>query len=338
MVAADQLTISGTISTLGGNHGTYGAGGDGYIKLLHGAAAQVTGTLSGQVTQSQSPPLDISSLTQPDSTIWYNDDFTALAVAWSAPFPSRQGYYWHVDTTPVAPPTAATAQLALGEAIAVTRDQLAAGDNYIHVVTIDAMTNVGTIEGTFHLQLDTAPPTVSSMTHPDQTAWSSNTDPLFAWTLPHGDASATGIYYVLDHYGTTIPTTTDTFVPISQHQLLHAGIADGIWAFHAIALDRAGHLTRTAANYQIRVGADPGTGRVLGQVSGPGGAVGNATVSFNRGLVADQHTNSTGTYDLATLPAGTWEVTASAPGLQPATQMVTVSADGQVETDFTLVP
>ncbi len=338
VIAADQLSITGVVSAIGGMHGVAGQGGDGYIKLVSGASSTITGTLSGHVTQSVSPPLVVSSLTQPDPTLFYNDDFTPFGAAWSAPYPSRQGYYWHVDAAAVAPPTAATGTLAVGEAITVPRAAFNAGDNFIHVVSIDAMTNVGTIEATFHLQLNTTPPTLSSQTHPDQGAWSTSTDPLFAWTLPHGDASTIGIYYVLDQYGTTIPTTADTFVPITQHQLLHAGLADGIWAFHAIAIDHAGHLTRSAAHYQIHVGANPGNGRVLGQVTGPGGAIANATVSFNRGLLADQQTNSGGTYDLATVPPGTWEVTASAPGFQPQTQTISVAANGQIETDFALQP
>ncbi len=338
VIAADQLSVTGTISALGGNQGTYGQGGDGYVKLLYGAGHQLAGTVSGAQTASLAPPLAVTSLTHPDPTLFYNDDFQALALAWNAPYPSRQGYYWHLDATPVAPPTAATGTLALGEALAIPRDSLAAGTNYIHVISLDATTTLGTIEGTFRLRLETSPPALSSQTHPSQTEWSTNHDPLIAWAFPHPDASYTGVYYVLDHYGTTIPTTADTFVPLPQHQVLHAGIADGIWGFHVISIDRAGHPTRTAAHYLIHVGADPGIGRVLGEVSGPNGAIANATVTFNRGLLSDQHTNSGGTYDLTTVPAGTWEVTASAPGMQSSTQMVTVAANGQTTADFTLHP
>ena len=56
LIAADQVSVSGTVSAVGGTSATAGgSGGDGRVKILHGASADITGTVSGAVTQSLLP-------------------------------------------------------------------------------------------------------------------------------------------------------------------------------------------------------------------------------------------------------------------------------------------
>src|SRR5262249_31420485 len=268
LLAADSVTVSGSVSAVGaGTSGTWGGvGGNGRVRVLFGATHNVTGTLSGTVTQGLLPPLDLVSSTHPVQTLFYNADFTELDLAWNQSFPSRQGYYWRVDQTRFNPPTPATGTLALGELVSVPRAMVGAGANYFHILPIDAASNVGTVENSFVLQLNTTPPTISSTSHPNQTTWSTNADVFYAWTVPNGDANYRGFYYVLDHEGDTVPTSADTFLPITQKQLLRSGLAGGIWGFHVVSVDQQSYLTKAAGHYQVRIGTDPGNGGVLGQV------------------------------------------------------------------------
>ena len=347
LIAADQLNASGTISAVGGAgnfeeipNGDYleGNGGDGFAKLFYGSQLQNTATIDGVSASSVSPPLALTSLTHPEQAKFYNDDFSTFALSWQRPFGSPQGYYWQIANYALSPPTAAGGTFSAVEGIAISREQLTSGTNYVGVTSIDPQSNTSTSEAVFALQLNTAPPTLDSLSNPSPGTWKTGNAPLVSWTLPHDDSNYRGVYYVLDHYGDTVPTAADTFVPVAQHQVLQSGIADGVWVMHVVSVDRVGHLTRAAAHYPLWLGSDPGEGRVLGQVTGPSGAVGSATIRFNRGVLADQTASSQGTYDLATVPAGTWDVTASAPGLAPQTMTVVVTAGSQLTLNFTLAP
>ena len=59
--------------------------------------------------------------------------------------------------------------------------------------------------------------------------------------------------------------------------------------------------------------------------------------NVNTGIVSDQLTNETGTYNFASLQPGTYTFSASLPGFQTQTfQNVTLSQTQQVRLDFTL--
>jgi hypothetical protein len=108
----------------------------------------------------------------------------------------------------------------------------------------------------FHrlIQINTAAPQIASSSHPSQTAWSASTDVFYSWTFLVPDASVAGEHYVLDHFAETIPTASDTFVPVTQKTLLRAGLASGIWFLHVVSEDTRGYLTRQADHYQARIG------------------------------------------------------------------------------------
>jgi hypothetical protein len=335
VIAGDAVTISGSVVATGGMGGAAatgiagGTGGNGWIFVLSGASRTVTGSLTGAAVQGLLPPLLITSSTHPIPTLFYNNDTPVAAFSWNPSFPSRQGYYWLVDTQPYTVPTPATGHLALSELVSVDHTALAAGTNYIHIVSVDATSSVGAVQNSFVLQLNTTPPAVSSTSHPSPSTWSPNHDVFYTWTVPNTDANYRGDYYVLDHYGDTIPTAaTGTFLPITQKQLLRSGLADGIWGFHVVSVDTLGYLTRTAGHYQVRLGADPGNGTLLGNVANAtGGApLAGATVTINRGLFPPQVTNSAGNYNFTSVPAGTWEVRISQPGFATTTGTVTVTA------------
>ncbi|MBS1125060.1 MAG: Endoglucanase, partial [Deltaproteobacteria bacterium] len=242
LIAGNSVTVSGTISAAPGAGGVSSgsssysgaAGGNGRIKILNGTSANVTGTLIGTVTQGLLPPLTISSSTHPDPNLIYNDDFSVIGLAWDRAFPSTQGYYHRTTTTQYQPPTPATGAFTASELLALDRTAVVAGQNYFHIAPVDAASAVGTVENRFRLQVNTTPPTVSSSSHPSETAWSANTNAFFSWTLPNADANHKGYYYVLDHYGDTVPPTTGPLLPVTQKQILLSNITSGIWAFHVV--------------------------------------------------------------------------------------------------------
>ena len=94
-------------------------------------------------------------------------------------------------------------------------------------------------------------PLVSSPTHPDPEAWSSNNDPTFTWSQPSGDTAVVAAYaWVLDHKPTTDPrgsrglTTTATY----------NNVGDGDWYVHVRALTAQGEWGPTA-HRKVRVDA-----------------------------------------------------------------------------------
>jgi hypothetical protein len=160
--------------------------------------------------------------------------------------------------------------------------------------------------------------------------------------MPTADSNYTGVRYVLDHYANTKPTSlTGTFIPTTQQKLQLSNLDDGIWVLHMVTVDQQGYQTKNMAHYQAWIAAvTPGTGTLNGQISwidaGTAKTIQGATVTINRGLFNSTATASDGKYNLTTLPAGTWEATASATGFQPATKMVTITAGMPTTTDFQL--
>jgi len=317
------------------NSSAGGTGGNGRVKVLWGATHSVTGTLTGTVTQGLLPPLPLSSTSHPVPSLTYNDNFPSLQVSWTHAFPSVQGYYVMLDTSPENPPTPTSGSFISTDFTSFPASALVAGDNYFHIVPTDSMSNVGTIETVFHVRINTSAPAVSSQSHPDQTAWSTNVNPYFQWTFPQGDPNVTGIYYVFDHDGLTVPTASATFLPALQKQLLISNVAPGVWVFHAVSVDQQGYLTKLAGDYRVNIGADPGSGGVLGQVvDSTSQPVSGANISINNGLYV-QTTNGTGNYNFTTIPAGTWTVTATANG-HSASTMATVASGSAATANLTL--
>lgn len=345
LVAANTLTITGSVSAVGGVGGAKsscsnslpgGNGGDGRVKILNGATKSVTGALSGHLTQGLLPPLGLTSTSHPATDKIYNDDFPSLLLSWSKSFGSAQGYYVLVDQNPINVPTPASGQFISTDFASFPATALPAGKNYFHIVPVDATSNIGTVESTFSIQINTTAPAMSSTSHPNQAAWVDNANAFLAWTFPQGDANVPGAYYVFDQYGATVPTAAATFLPVGQKQLLRSGIAPGVWVLHVVSVDARGYLTKAAGHYRMNIGADPGSGGVVGQVvDGASQPVSGASVTVNRGLYT-QTTNSTGNFNFGQVPAGSWEVTVTKQGHAPAVKPVTVVAGSATTANVTL--
>jgi hypothetical protein len=342
LVAAEAVTISGSVSAAGGlspatpgnPSNEEGGGGLGRVKIL-ARTGSVTGTVTGVLNQALEPPLVIASTSHPDPTLAYNDSAAALLVGWARPFPSLQGYYVRLDTATGPPPTAANGTFVAAEATTFPASALSPGNNYFHIVSVDAQSNAGAIETRFHVLVNASPPGLSSPSHPDQSAWSANATPTFAWTFPQGDPSVAGANYLVDQSGLTVPDGTAAFLPTSQKQIVLPALQPGVSVFHIVSVDTQGNRTRAAAHYRINIGTNPGTGAIVGTVvDGSGAPVNGAVVSVNNGLYS-QATNSAGQYNLNTVTAGTWQVTVTSGG-RSSTRAVTVTSGGVSSANFTL--
>ncbi|MEZ4376570.1 MAG: carboxypeptidase-like regulatory domain-containing protein, partial [Polyangiaceae bacterium] len=183
------------------------------------------------------------------------------------------------------------------------------------------------------------PPSMASSSHPSQTSWSSNTTAFYSWTFPVADSNLVGAYWVRDVYADTVPTSADNFLPVGNKQLIQSNLSAGIHFFHVVSVDTQGYLTKQAGHYQVRIGADPGAGVLLGQVvDDQSQPVNGASVEINRGL-SKQTTNATGNYNFNTAIAGTgWEVRVRKAGYQDAVATVNVSDGGSTTRNFILVP
>lgn len=347
IAAQKKVTVTGSVSAAGGSGGAGAAsyynggnGGQGRVKILNSGDRSITGTINGVRTDGLLPPLSISSSSHPDQALYYNDDSPGLALAWEQAFAGRQGYYWAVNTTGSLPPTPANGgKVVAMEMVTAAVSSLTAGTNYFHIVPIDAMSNVGTVENIFKVNINSTPPTLRSSSHPSSGTWYASGDVFFEWTFPQDDKNFKGIYYVLDHYGETLPAASmATMVPSTQKQLLRSGLANGVWVMHMVPIDQRGYLTKTASHYRVFVGTDPGKGGLLGQVvDAMGKPVSGAKVTVNRGLW-NATTNASGSYNfMATIPTGTWEVRAISPdGSLTETKMDMVTKDGTTTVNFTL--
>jgi cysteine-rich repeat protein len=332
-IAGDTITITGSISTAGA-----GSSGYGRVRLLYGNTLTNTGTIIGTVTEGRRPPLQLTSSTHPDPTLVYNDGFDKVTIAHERPFTSAQGYLHSVDQSEYRPPAPAEGTFVGEETFDVDASQFQPGDNWIHLASIDASSALSTVEMRFHVRINDQAPDARSTSHTSPTTWYPNPNPYFAWDNPQSldDRNFRRVHYVLDHFGDTIPTAADTALPIAQKQLLVSNLADGIWVLHVVSEDTMGHLTKAAAHVVVRVGADPGSGTVFGSVfDETNHPVSGATVRVNRGLFQGT-TNSSGTYSISGVAAGSWEISVQYPDHTATAQQLAVTAGGQASANFTL--
>jgi hypothetical protein len=319
LLAARSVTVTGAVLAPGGvspnaNYPTTGDGGLGRVKIL-AASSTLTGTLTGAVVSTLLPPLAVTSATYPDPGLAYNDNGVPLQLSWERAFPAVQGYYVRLDAAGSGPPTPGNGQFITTEARSYPITALASGDNFFHIVPVDAQSNVGVLETVFKIHVNNAAPPVTSSSHPSQTTWSSNTSPSFTWTFPQGDASASGARYVFDQDGLTVPGASATFIPVTQKQILLPNVPPGLRVFHILSVDTRGYPTQAVSHYRVKIGADPGSGSIVGAVVDGGGApIAGASLSVNNGLFT-QASNSAGQYNFgATIPAGSWQLRATIGG------------------------
>ena len=375
---ADELNIGGQLTANGGNAslfastGTYGGGGGGGSILVAGTSVVFSGTVSAEpgsgnrggregnawilhgttidtsdaslpsyVQLGLLPPVEISSSTHTNTARWYNDGIDRVALSWSRPFQPITGYYWAVSHRRIGePPTPSDGFFVDGELASVSQEDLAHGVNYFQIASVDSMASVGTVQSSFQLQINTEPPRPTSESHSTPNTWYDNANAFFRWTFEQDVTNFRGVYYVLDHWGDTVPTKDDSFIQVAQAQVLLSDLDDGVYGFHIVSEDTAGYLTRAASHHVFRVGTDPGEGSVFGQVidAETNEPIQSAAMDMNRGLIRGALTSRDGNAEVTNVPVGEWEVRVSKDGYETATQMVTVAEDQSVAANFSLMP
>jgi hypothetical protein len=363
LVAGDAVTVTAgaKLSVKGGQPNgatsacTNSAGGSiGRIKVLYGSTGNIVvnpdnftpgsfnPSLGQAADRSLIPPLTITSPTHSDTSLVYSDGAPSLGFTWNHPFGGVMGFYTllngnetNVSTQVTALPNSSNAgDLVRTDATSFDPALLRQGDNFFHITSVTSTSKIGEVEGNFKVQINKTPPVVTSSSHTMGTFVNKH-DVSFDWSgLPVDQKNFSGIYYLVDHFGNTIPNTSGTFLAVGQQQSIILNLADGVWAFHAVFADTRGYLTKAASTFVVRIGADPGVNSISGDVVQAGGVtpISGAKIFVNWGLFKPfptttfESTASTtdGSWTVGNIPVGTWEVEVTAPGFQTTTQAVTV--------------
>jgi len=287
-----------------------GAGGLGRVKLLYGIAVTSTGSVVGTRSDGLLPPLTLGSPSQPDPTLSYNDNFATIDFSWNRPFDAALGYYVRLDNAVGTTVTPANGAFGTAETESLLRSALAQGNNYFHVLPVNAQSQVGAVQSWFKVQLNTLPPTLLSSSHASQTAWFANKNPFFSWILPAGVSNERRAQFLLRARPPGHDGADDCQHDLGRRSTKYSAVwlDDGVWVFHLVSVDTRGHTTNAAAHYQVRIGVDPGTTSVFGKVTAGAAAtaVVGATVTINNGLFADASTDANGNYVMPGVPAGSY--------------------------------
>jgi hypothetical protein len=358
VLVADQITINGSVTWSGSGCSVDGIviradtiNGSGTVSsterslLLYGTGGLAPGLGIAKAVTSLMPPQAITSVNYPAGAT-YNDDGPVPVFSWSRPYSTVAGYYYLVASAPGSVPTATSTLLSV-EALALAAAP-SPGNTYLEVVTMDVNGVVGVVPHEFEITVQAVPPGLTSSTDPTQGTYSANTSVVVAWG---GGNPGLGYYYVFDNFPSTRPTVqTGTFEATNKNpaQVLLQNVAPGQWWFHMIALDSMGYPTKSASHYEIDVGQTPAPGTIAGTVTdSQGSGIVGAEVVVQRGLYTVK-TTAGGVYTFGnTIPAGTYEVVAGAPGLQSAdggtgvqsvSMMLTTTATQTTDGTFVLPP
>lgn len=349
LLAADKLLGSGAVQAVYGgyNSGTY----YGLVKLLYGSQKTLAPTITGARQQSSiMPPLNVVSASHPSTAVytyaneapshWYNDGANSLELAWQRPYAGINGYYYRISTAgdDIVDPSNGTFLQAESVSIPLTN---ISGRYYVHIVSVDASANVGTVRNVFPVYVNSVPPTVSSSSHPSQGVWYTNNAAYVSWnTGGLNAADTTGYYYVLDKFGDTLPTASNATFTTNPQTLL-SNLQNGTWVFHIVSRDLMNRTTKNASHFKLFIGTEPPKGNLSGSIFDGANASAPLTgvqIRVNRGLWSANSTTS-GTYTFNNgLYEGTWEVTASKAGYTSQTKTVTITAGNTTNENFVLQP
>jgi hypothetical protein len=91
--------------------------------------------------------------------------------------------------------------------------------------------------------LDTTAPvlgSLSSSTNPDEALWYAVADPVLSWTAPSDLSGVVGYSWVVDQTPDTVP---DAVSEDSATGTTLAGLGDGVWYVHVVAIDAVGNVS-----------------------------------------------------------------------------------------------
>jgi hypothetical protein len=322
VVRADTINGSGTVTSSGRN------------LLLYGTGGVASGLSAPGATKSLMPPFNITSSTHPWGGI-YNDNAPPPVFSWDRPYSTVGVYRYTIGTSSATPTQTSTPVYA--EALTLG-SPLNAGTTYLDVISVDTNGIAGTVPHEFMVFVNNSPPSIDSPSNPNQGTYTTNSAVTVHWA---GGIAGVGYYYVLDHFPDTLPDrNTGTFesATLNPSQVFLPNVADGQWFFHIIAYDTMGYPTLGAEHFEIDIGSAPQTGTIAGTVKDAvtNTPIANATVVVQRGLHSTT-TDSNGVYTFNNLiPAGSYEVVASASGYQSVQATLSVTGSTSTNQYFTL--
>jgi len=124
----------------------------------------------------------------------------------------------------------------------------------------------------------------------------------------------------------------------TNKQLLLAGQTPGIWFFHIVGIDRLGRPSPLVAHYEVRIGAAPQNGNVVGHIDVGGMPARGVHVTLNGGAL-HAYTAANGDYSfygevpVVNMP---YEVRAAFPGYVAKAATVNVTAGSSTVQNFAL--
>ncbi|MGI6393893.1 MAG: carboxypeptidase-like regulatory domain-containing protein [bacterium] len=350
-----KLEASADLNAEGGDGGksnssSYygGAGGRGMIKILSGE--KKTGIIdpSAKIEDYRAtvaPPYKISSTTHPDENKWYNDGFGNILISWNRPtYLDVDAYFYKINTNTVFVPKSGDGTYV--EANVVNLEMgWANGTNYFHLTTNDTDAASGTISNSFVINVNNAPPTITSSSHSNTDTFYDVSTVALNWTDPSGRAGSFPNYrYIWDRYANTTPSST-TGVLTDKRDLTVTGVPKGIWYLHVISIDSMGYPTKAANHFKVNVGEQPGKGNIAGnvKVNGTNDPIQGAIVKVNDGIWTTQ-TASNGSYSFGdnsvfsniVYPWPKWEVSVEAPGYKKSVQVIDVTVGETTPLNFFL--
>jgi hypothetical protein len=131
-------------------------------------------------------------------------------------------------------------------------------------------------------------PIITSPSHPLDTVWYSNPDPVFRWTPSTDSLGIAGYSYLLDHYQSSVPDST---IDGTDTTASYTSIADGVWYFHCRATDISGNWSEVD-HLKLRIDTTPpSNGSIL--IAAGADTVNSLIVSLD-GLNADDEHSGLG--------------------------------------------
>ncbi len=339
--ASAELTVDGGAGSISNYTSSYngGAGSKGMIKILSGQKSagivDPSASIGTYNIVTVTPPEKISSTTHPDQNKWYNDGFGSSSISWNRPtYLEVSAYFYKISTASVYVPKSGDGIYTENNTVVLDAASFAAGTNYFHLTTNDYDAQTGSVSNAFVINVNDAPPAITSSSHANQSTFYDTATVALNWTDPGGKEGSFPTYrYIWDRYAQTTPSST-TGIETDKKDLTKTGVPDGIWFLHVISIDTMGYPTKTARHFKVNVGLQPGKGNIAGTVkaNGTNNPINGATVKVNDGIWSATSA-ANGAYSIgdSTVYSNTtyswpkWEVSAEAPGFKKTTMTVDVS-------------
>ncbi len=293
------------------------SGGAGLVKVLYTSRyANRASALGTSVSAGLMPPT-VTSTTHPDPNQYYNDGFSELRVAWTPPVTGLPGYLTAFNRTTYPALTAMTGAFTTATSDVIPASRFSgAGDYYFTASMLDSTSAPSPMLTAYRVRVNTAVPTINSVSHPVQTAWYPGRTVVVGWTLPTSVPASTfsgRMWYRIDHVSNALPgRTAEGWTRTTAPSLTlttdasGAPLTDGIWYVHLVAEDTMGYLTRTAAHYRVQLGAEPARTSFYGYIENAAGVRQTGVNVLLEPLALSTVTDASGYFIFSSIYVGTY--------------------------------